>query len=88
MEEQETNIIEITADDGSVIKCELYDIIEFEGKQYGILVDLNSNEEEPEIVILRYYEEDGDSIFESIEDDEEFNKVSEYIESLEDDIEE
>ncbi len=35
----EENIIEITDDDGTVIKCELYDIIEFEGKQYALLVE-------------------------------------------------
>ena len=33
--EEENNIIEVTDDDGSVIKCELYDIIEFEGAKIG-----------------------------------------------------
>jgi uncharacterized protein YrzB (UPF0473 family) len=86
-EEQENNIIEITDDDGLTLKCELYDIIEFEGKQYAILVDLDSSEEDPELVIMEYYEENGESYFETIEDDEEFEKVSKYIESL-DDVEE
>ena len=50
----EENIIEITDDDGTVIKCELYDIVEFEGKQYALLVEADSKEEEPEVVLMRY----------------------------------
>ena len=91
--EEENNIIEVTDDDGSVIKCELYDIIEFEGKQYALLVEVNAEErdEEPELVLMRLIE-NGDSdevFFETIEDDEEFEKVQAYIESLpEEDAEE
>ena len=78
----EENIIEITDDDGTVIKCELYDIIEFEGKQYALLMETDSEDEEPEVVLMRYTEEGEESYFETIDDDEEFEKVSEYIESL------
>ncbi len=83
MTEELDNIIEITDDDGTVIKCELYDIIEFENKQYALLVEADSDEEEPEVVLMRYTEEGEESYFETIDDDEEFEKVSEYIESLE-----
>lgn len=90
MAEELDNIIEITDDDGTVIKCELYDIIEFENKQYALLVEADSDEEEPEVVLMRYTEEGEDSYFETIDDDDEFDRVSEYIESLEteDDTEE
>lgn len=81
-EEQESNIIEITDDDGTVIKCELYDIIEFEDSQYALLVEAETDEEDPEVVLMKYTEENGESYFETIEDDEEFDKVSKYIESL------
>ncbi len=83
MAEELDNIIEITDDDGTVIKCELYDIIEFENKQYALLVEADSDEEDPEVVLMRYTEEGEESYFETIDDDEEFEKVSEYIESLE-----
>jgi len=83
MEEKE-NVFEITDDEGNVIKCELYDIIDFEGKQYAILLEADTDEEDPEMVLMSYYEEDGESYFETIEDDEEFEKVSEYIETLDD----
>lgn len=79
----EENIIEITDDDGTVIKCELYDIIEFEGKQYALLVEADSEEEEPEVVLMRYSEEGEEVFFETIDDDDEFEKVQEYIENLE-----
>lgn len=90
MAEELDNIIEITDDDGTVIKCELYDIIEFENKQYALLVEADSDEEEPEVVLMRYTEEGEESYFETIDDDDEFDRVSEYIESLEteDDTEE
>ena len=84
----EENIIEITDEDGTVIKCELYDIVEFEGKNYALLVEADSEEEEPEVVLMRYSEEGEDVFFETIDDDEEFEKVQEYIESLEDEEEE
>lgn len=83
MAEENENLIEITDDDGTVIKCELYDIIEFEEKQYALLVEVNNKEEEPEVVLMRYVEEGEESFFETIEDDAEFDRVSEYIESLE-----
>lgn len=82
MTEENENLIEITDDDGTVIKCELYDIVEFANKQYALLLEADSEDEEPEVVLMRYTEEGEESYFETIEDDEEFEKVSEYIESL------
>ena len=89
MPEENENIIEITDDDGTVIKCELYEIIEFEDKQYALLVEAGSEtaEEDPEIVLMRYTEEGEESYFETIEDYEEFERVSDYIESLEEEPE-
>ena len=76
------NFIEITDDDGTVIKCALYDIIEFENKQYALLLEADTDEEDPEVVLMRYTEEGEESFFETIDDDEEFERVSNYIESL------
>ncbi len=80
------SFIEITDDDGTVIKCALYDIIEFENKQYALLLEADTEEEDPEVVLMRYTEEGEESFFETIDDDEEFERVSNYIESL--DVEE
>ena len=80
----EENVIEITDDDGTVLRCELYDILEYEGKQYALLLEETSADtEEPEVVLMRYVEEGEEVFFETIDDDEEFAKVQEYIETLE-----
>ena len=52
------------------------------------MVEAETEEDDPEMVLMRYTEEDGESYFETIEDDDEFERVSEYIENLEDEIEE
>ena len=70
-----------------MIKCELYDIIEYEGKQYALLLEADSEDDEPEVVLMRYTEEGEDVYFETIDNDEEFEKVQDYIESLEEEIE-
>ena len=88
MAEEENNIIEITDEEGKVIQCELYDIIEFEGQHYALLVEADADED-AELVLMKYTEEDGESYFETIDDDDEFEKVSAYVETLdEEDIEE
>ena len=79
------NVIEITDETGNSIKCELYDIVEFEGNQYAVLAELDDDElesDDPELVLMKYSEEDGSSYFETISDDEEFERVSEYIDTL------
>lgn len=82
MVEELDNTIEIIDDDGTTIKCELYDIVEFDGKQYAVLAEKDSEDEEPELVLMRYTEEGEESYFETIDNDDEFERVSEYIENL------
>ena len=85
----EENIIEVTDEDGEVIKCKLFDILEFEGKQYALLLEADYEEDDdPEVVLMRYIEEGEEVFFETIDDDEEFEKVQEYIESLEEEFDE
>ena len=48
----------------------------------------DGSEEEPELIVLEYIEEGEDAFFQNIDDDEEFDRVCEYIESLVDEIEE
>ena len=83
MAEEENNLIELTDEEGNVIKCALYDIIDFEDKQYAILADMSVEEEGDmyDTIITTYKEEDGTSYFETIEDDE-FDRVSEYVDKI------
>ena len=83
--EEENNIIEIVDESGNVIQCELFTIIEFEDNEYAMLLPLDqADEEDAEFVVMRIMEEGDDIAFINLEDDE-FERVSEYIENMDDD---
>jgi len=85
--EQEKQLIETVDEEGNVINFELFDIIEFEEKEYALLLPAESESDEDEVVLMRLTKEGEEYLFEAIEDDAEFDKVSEYIESLGDEEE-
>lgn len=89
MANEELNLVELCDEDGNVTNCEIYDVIEFEGKTYAMLLPVeNSSEEDPELIVLEYIEEGEEGSFISIEDEDEFNRVCDYIESLADEVDE
>lgn len=89
MAEEELNLVELSDEEGNITKCEVYDIVDFEGKTYAMLMPVEEeSEEEPELIVLEYIEEGDECSFASIEDEDEFNKVCDYIESLMDEVEE
>ena len=84
-EDMEDQLIETIDEDGNVVKFELIDIVELEGKEYGLLLPHEEKQdEEKEVVLMRLTKDGEEYIFEIIENDEEFNKVVEFIESLDD----
>lgn len=90
MSEEEQNYVEIIDEDGQVTKCEIYDVIDFEEKTYALLLPLSESEddEDAEVIVMEYIEEGDDGYFQNIEDEAEFNRVCQYIESLDDEEEE
>ena len=87
MTKEENNIIEIVDESGEVIICEVFTIIEFEEKEYALLIPKNQKDDpEADFVVMRI-EEDGEEISFVDLDDDEFERVSEYIENMEDDDE-
>ena len=89
MTNEETNVVELVQEDGTVTKCEVYDIFELDEKSYALLMPLeDENEEESDLIVLEYVEEGEDVYFQNIDDEDEFNKVCEYVEEMMDDIEE
>ena len=86
-EEMEEQLIETIDDEGNVVNFELIDIIEMDGQEYGLLLpkeeEKNDCPEEKEVVLMRLTKEGEEYVFEMIEDDEEFNKVVDFIDSLE-----
>ena len=90
MENEEKQLIKTIDEDGNVINFELYDIVEVDGQEYALLLPTEADEddeEDGEIVLMRLTKDGEDYLFETIEDDEEFNKVEAYIQSLEDEEE-
>ncbi len=90
MENEENQLIETVDEDGNVINFELYDIVEVDGQEYALLLPAEEEDDsdEAEIVIMRLTKDGEDYIFETIEEDDEFNRVAEYVESLTDEEDE
>ena len=88
MTKEENNIIEIVDENGEILTCELFTIVEFEEKEYALLIPQDEKDnEEAEFVVMRIEEEGEDDISFVNLDDDEFERVSEYIENMEDDDE-
>jgi len=86
---EEQNFVELADEQGNITKCEVYDIVEFEEKTYALLLPLDEDsEEDPELIVLEYIEEGEECYFQNIEDEEEFERVCDYIETLADSVEE
>ena len=86
---EEQNFVEICDEEGNVTKCEVYDVVDFEEKTYALLLPLDEeNEEDPELIVLEYVEEGEECYFQNIDDEDEFERVCDYIESLANEVEE
>ncbi len=93
----ETDIIETTDEEGVVHIFEKVSELEVEGKEYALLIYKGNEHEaggeegeaedgyDEDVVVMRIAYEDGQEVFEAIEDEEEFNRVVAHIETLEDD---
>ena len=82
MAEEEQNIVTITDEDGNDTRCEVYDVIDFNDKTYALLLPLDEDDEDAELIVLEYIEEGDECYFQNIDNEEEFDKVCEYIQSL------
>ena len=97
--EMENKIIKTQDENGEIYSFELIDVVEFNGQEYGLLIHVNEEGEEEiktvaegdaeeEVVIMRLNKEDDNYVFETIEDDEEFNQLIEYLEDEDEEDEE
>ena len=79
----------LTLDNDEELECSIITILEVEGRDYIVLLPLEGDEaEEGEVFIYRYEEDKkGEPILSNIENDDEFEKVSdafdEYLDSQE-----
>ncbi|MBR7116198.1 MAG: DUF1292 domain-containing protein [Clostridia bacterium] len=80
-EELESNIITLTDEEtGEEVDFELYARAVIDDNLYFALVPCDENDDE--YVILRATEDGEDILFETIESDEEFEKVEDYFNDL------
>ncbi len=80
MNEYTPDLFELIDEQGNKKKFELIDALELDDEQYFALVpsaeDENYLDEDCDLVILKTIEEDGEEILASIDDDDEFDRVS------------
>ena len=89
MTNKEEQFIETFDEDGNKVTFELLDIVTVDDIEYALLLpkDAETEDEENEVLVMRLKKDGEEYTFETIEDDEEFNKVAQYIEKIEDEIE-
>ncbi len=80
---EEDQIIETVDENGNVVKFELFDIVEVDEKEYALLLPADE-EDADEVVLMRITKDGEEYLFETIEDDAEFEKVAEYVENMDD----
>ena len=91
MAKDKDQLIETVDENGNIITFELFDIVEVDEREYALLLSTDAQEgDEDELVLMRLTKDGEDYLFETIDDDDEFNRVAEYVENLaeEDDDEE
>lgn len=81
-EEFGSDFITIIDDDGEEFELEVLDSMDYNGESYMAFLPANMDESDPDygIVILRVVEgEDGEELFESIDDDDQLQDVYEHF---------
>ena len=78
--------VTLELDDGTTAECAILTILEVDGQDYIVLIPLDENDEpidEGEVFIYRYFEdEDGIPSLENIDDDDEFERISDAFEEF------
>ena len=78
-EEYGADFITLTDDDGTETELEVLDTIDWNGNTYTAFLPADMDENDPDygMIILKNVEDNGEEFFESIDDDEELNQVYE-----------
>ena len=85
------DLLTIEDENGETFDLEVLDTFELNGKEYLAALPADMEEDDPDfgIILLRIEEEDGMEVYDSIDDDEELDFVYEsfmqMLESMEDD---
>ena len=78
--------VTLDLDDGTSVECAIMTILEVDEQDYMVLVPLDENDEpieEGEVYIYRYFEdEEGNASLDNIDNDDEFERVSECFDEF------
>jgi len=93
MAEENDELLELVDEDGNKVQMEVLDILTVDDKEYALLMPPHEHTEgeehdEAEVVVMRLKRDGEDYVLELIDDEDEFARVEEYIEQLEDEIDE
>ena len=89
-EDYGNDYVTIIDDDGNEFELEHLDTAEINGEVYMVFVpaDLDEDDEEYGLIILKVVTEDGEEVFTSVDDEEELNTAYElFVERLSEDEE-
>lgn len=80
-EEFGNDFITIIDDDGQEFELEILDSMDYNGNTYVAFLPANMDENDPDygLVILRSVIENGEELFESVDDEDELNDVYEHF---------
>ncbi|HEX7714202.1 MAG TPA: DUF1292 domain-containing protein [Bacillota bacterium] len=90
MTEQENSWVTLVDEEGHEHRFNLLNIVEMDGVKYAVMVpEVQPSEEEEEAVIFRLEtDEAGEEVLVDIEDDDEFAKVCELLDTMNEEAEE
>ncbi len=77
-----SDFITITDDDGQDFELEVLDSMDYKGETYVAFLPANMDENDPDygMIILRsVIDDNGDELFESVDDDDELNDIYEHF---------
>ena len=78
---EELQIIKTVGDDGEEIELKILDIVSINDMDYALLLpaDEDEDDEEAEVVLMRMKKDGEEYVFETIEDDNEFEEVAKIL---------
>lgn len=75
----ENDIYTLTDEEGNESEYQLICEEEIEGTTYIALIPLEENEEGCYVILKKAKDDDGEDVFVTIDDDDEFDKIAEYF---------
>ena len=80
-DEDEAGVFTLQGADGERFRCRVLEIFDFEDQDYAILMRLEP-EDDQGMIVMRIVERGGSSVFQTIESEEDFERVIDYVHLL------